>query len=713
MNRILVVSADLADLQRLQSVLGQARDEPFAIDVAGTLADALERLKVGDIDAILLDLLLPDSDGLAGFEQIAAAAAHTPILILCANQDDVLATAAIQRGATGYLLTGSYEHFLVPQALHNIIARKKVEEALFKEKTRAEIALNSIGDGVICTDVHGNIDYMNVAAEALTGWPREDAHGRPIEDVFKLINGSTGEDVPNPVNLVLQSGEPMGLDADTTLLRRDRSAAGIEDSAAPIRDWNGRLTGVVIVFHDVSAAQAMREKMAHLAHHDFLTNLPNRVLLNDRIAQAVVQARRHRTLFAVMFLDLDNFKHINDSLGHETGDLLLQSVTQRLQACIRDNDTLSRQGGDEFIILLSDCENMQAITTIAEKIQLALMAPHSIGNCELFVSASIGISLFPTDGISAEVLIKNADTAMYHAKETGRNTHRFFNAEMHIRAVERQSIESSLRRAMRNHEFVLHYQPKINLDSGRIAGAEALLRWVHPEMGLVQPGRFVTIAEECGLIVPIGQWVLREACAQILQWIKAGLTPASLAVNISALEFRQRGFVDSIDELLDEFGLPAEALQLEITEGVLMRDARASAKILHQLKDRGLQLAIDDFGTGYSSLSYLKQFPIDVLKIDQSFVHDIGSVADDGVIVSAVIGMGKNLNLKVVAEGVENVAQLSFLKDHHCEEGQGFLFSRPVGAEQFAMLLESDSDSPTNYGNENENNHNATDIDLL
>ena len=496
---------------------------------------------------------------------------------------------------------------------------------------------------------------------------------------------------PNLVERILRADTPMGLDADTVLIRRDGSTAGIEDSAAPIHDRNGRLSGVVIVFHDVSDAQAMRDKMAYLAHHDFLTNLPNRVLLNDRIAQAMTQTLRHRSLLALFFLDLDNFKNINDSLGHECGDLLLQSVSERLLGCVRDSDTVSRQGGDEFIILLSDCEDVQAITAIADKVQLALTSPHLVAERELFVNASIGIDVYPSDGKNAETLIKNADTAMYHAKGTGRNTYQFFNASMHIRAVERQSIESSLRRALKNSEFVLNYQPKITLATGRIAGAKALIRWMHPDWGMVHPDRFISIAEECGLIVPIGQWVFQESCSQAMQWIDAGLVPVSLAVNISALEFRQRNFVDGINRLLDEFGLPDELMQLEITEGVLMQDARASSQILHQLKDKGLQVAVDDFGIGYSSMSYLKQFPIDVLKIDRSFVHDIGSSSADDVIVSAVIGMGNSLRLKVVAEGVENQAQLAFLNQHNCEEGQVFLFGRPVDAVQFGELLRGES----------------------
>jgi diguanylate cyclase (GGDEF)-like protein len=429
--------------------------------------------------------------------------------------------------------------------------------------------------------------------------------------------------------------------------------------------------------------------MAHLAQHDFLTNLPNRVLLNDRIAQAITLAKRSDTQLAVLFLDLDNFKHINDSLGHGTGDKLLQSVTRRLSACVRSSDTVSRQGGDEFIILLAEGKNGEDAALIADKIQAVLTLPHAVNRHELHITTSIGISVYPSDGQDAETLIKNADTAMYHAKKKGRNNYQFFKDEMNVRAVERQFIEASLRLALEKQEFVLHYQPKVNLSTGKITGAEALLRWIHADWGEVVPEKFIPIAEDCGLIVPIGRWVLREACAQAKQWIDIGLPPILIAVNISAQEFHQKNFVADVRTILNDTGLEAHYLELEITESALMRDAEFSTAILRELKNMGVQLAVDDFGTGYSSLSYLKKFPIDVLKIDQSFVRDIASATDSGIIVSAVIGMGNNLKLRVVAEGVENQTQLTFLKGLHCEEGQGYFFSNPLTPAQFTKHLEA------------------------
>ncbi len=366
---------------------------------------------------------------------------------------------------------------------------------------------------------------------------------------------------------------------------------------------------------------------------------------------------------------------------------MLQSAARRLTACVRSSDTVSRQGGDEFVILLAEGSYETDAAVTADKIIAALGLPHSIAERDLHVTASIGISVYPADGQDAEMLIKSADIAMYEAKEKGRNTYQFFNKNMDIIATDRRSIEDHLRIALENHEFVLHYQPIVNLDSGMITGAEALLRWTHPQWGVLPPARFVPIAEDSGLIVPIGRWVLREACTQAKRWIDAGLAPVSIAVNISAIEFRQPNFIDGVRSVLSDTGLDANRLQLEITEGVLMRDAESSTETLRDLKNLGVQLALDDFGTGYSSLSYLKRFPIDILKIDQSFVHDIGSVGDDGVIVSAVIALGNSLNKRVVSEGLETQVQLEFLKTRHCEEGQGYLFSRPVIAAQFAGLI--------------------------
>ncbi len=435
--------------------------------------------------------------------------------------------------------------------------------------------------------------------------------------------------------------------------------------------------------------QTAKIELDHLAHHDALTGLPNRILLFDRLAQAISLARRSGKQFAVVFMDLDRFKHINDSLGHGVGDQLLQSVSQRILGCVRQSDTISRQGGDEFVALLPDIDHPEDAALSAQKMIAAIAKPHCINQHDLHIGVSIGISIYPDDGMDAETLIKHADIAMYHAKDKGRNTYAFFEQEMTARAIARQSTEASLRLALDRQEFVLHYQPKINLLSGKVVGIEALVRWQHPQRGLLEPEQFVPVAEDTGLILPLGRWVLREACFQACAWQDAGFPLVTIAVNTSALEFRARDFLEYLRATIEESRLDPHYLELELTESVLMRDAASADSVLHAVADLGVKLAVDDFGTGYSSLSYLRQFPINTLKIDQSFVSQITSNPDDAAIVSAVISMAKSLKRCVVAEGVETAEQAAFLLAQHCDVGQGNFFGRPVGAEALAVLLQT------------------------
>lgn len=453
---------------------------------------------------------------------------------------------------------------------------------------------------------------------------------------------------------------------------------------------NEHLVMATLKAHELAEqVQMAKVQLDHLAYHDTLTDLPNRMLLQDRLKQAIEVARRQGSQLAVMFLDLDRFKHINDSLGHAVGDELLVSVAQRLVGCVRQSDTVSRQGGDEFLMLLPDIEHAQQAALFAQKILTALMVPHQAGRQDLHVSVSVGISIYPDDGQDAETLIKSADTAMYHAKENGRDNYKFFKPEMNARAVKRQALEAGLRSALERQEFVLHYQPKINLRNGTVVGVEALIRWQHPTLGLLLPAEFVPIAEDCGLILPIGRWVLREACQQAQAWLQAGLAPISIAVNTSALEFRAKDFINYIRETLDSTGLEAHYLELELTESVLMRDAESTYAVLSALAGLGVKLAIDDFGTGYSSLSYLRQFPIDTLKIDQSFLAQMTNNPDDATIVSAMISMGRSLRQRVIAEGVETKEQFEFLLSQHCDEGQGYYFGRPVLPAVLTQLLQT------------------------
>ena len=584
------------------------------------------------------------------------------------------------------------EHANVSRVLgiaQDITERKEAEEALFAEKERAQVTLNCIGEAVICTDIWGNITFLNLVAEKMTGWSRQEAGGRPMAEVFRILDAASRETISNPMEIAVRQNQTVHLSMNVTLLRRDGREIPIEDCVSPIHDREGQATGAVIVFRDVSAARAMAQQMSHWAQHDFLTGLPNRVLVNDRVNQAIAFAQRSSKKVAVLFLDLDGFKHINDSLGHAIGDKLLQSVAKRLLDCVRGSDTVSRQGGDEFVVLLSEVEQSEDAAITARRMLELVAEAHSIEQHDLHVTTSIGVSVYPDDGLDAETLVKNADTAMYQAKENGPQSYQFFKAAMNVRAVERQSIEEGLRRALERQEFAVHYQPKINLKTGEITGAEALLRWTHPLRGLVPPGQFIPVAEDCGLILPIGNWILREACKQARAWLDAGLPLATIAVNISAMEFRGEHFLEGVFAILDDTGLDPRYLELELTESVLMKHAESTESILKALRTRGVQLAVDDFGTGYSSLSYLRKFPINSLKIDQSFVRQITATPDDTTIVTAVISMGRSLNLRVIAEGVETQEELVFLQAHQCDEAQGYYFSRPVPSQQFAKLLEA------------------------
>jgi diguanylate cyclase (GGDEF)-like protein/PAS domain S-box-containing protein len=685
--KILLIENDPAAADEIRAVLAPADGGSFDVEWVRQLSEGLARLSKRGIDAVLLALSLPDSHGIETFDKLFTAAPDVPILILGGNVSEALAKQAVGHGAQDYLLPDHLDYSL-PRALRNAIERKAVEDALYVEKERALVTLNSIGDAVLCTDISGNITYLNLVAETMTGWRREEATGKPLAEVFRIIDGATHKTARDPMEMAVEQNRTVGLTVDCVLIRRDGFEFAIEDSAAPIHDRVGRVIGAVIVFHDVSAARAMSLQMTHSAQHDVVTGLPNRLLLNDRISQSISLARRQNRPLAVIFLDLDHFKYINDSLGHDTGDNLLQCVSKRLLASVRGSDTVSRQGGDEFVILLPEITYPEDAATSAKKILLSLSAPCSIGGHDLHINGSIGISVYPEDGEDAETLIKNADTAMYHAKESGRNNFQFFKAEMNLKAVERQSLEGSLRRALEREEFLLHYQPKVNLDTGEITGVEALIRWQQPDRGLVPPSQFVPIAEDCGLILQIDRWVMREACRQARAWQDVGLPPLPIAVNVSAVEFRDKCFVEGVRAILSESGLEARYLELELTEGVLMEDAESTASVLQELKMMGVHLAVDDFGTGYSSLSYLRQFPIDVLKIDQSFVHQISADPDDSTIVSAIINMGKSLKHLVVAEGIETQEQRTYLQTQRCAEGQGYLFSRPLTAAQFAHLLQ-------------------------
>jgi diguanylate cyclase (GGDEF)-like protein/PAS domain S-box-containing protein len=691
---ILLVQGNASDAAAVREAL--SRSDNFRIEWVKSCASGLRRLAAlgkqsrpdsRGISAVLADLNLPDVAGIEAFDRLHAAAPEIPILILSAARDEELAQRAVHCGAQDYLLKGRLDDHLLPKAIAGMIDRAANTEALFDAKERAEVTLNSIGDAVISTDVGGHVTYLNAVAEQMTGWPQSEALGRPLEQVFRIIDANTRERLSNPMTVATATNQIVGLPASCILIRRDGVEAAIEDSCAPIHSRRGEVTGAVMVFHDVSKSRALTQKLAHLAQYDGLTDLPNRDLLIERMTQAIAGAQRRHAPLAVLYLDLDRFKQINDSLGHGVGDRLLQGVAQRLRECVRASDTVSRLGGDEFVILLPEIAHAEDAAVCAEKVIEAIGRIFTIEGHELHVTVSVGIAVHPGDGAGLEALLQNADMAMYEAKAHGRNGLQFFRADLNSKAGERQRLENGLRHAIEREELELRYQPIVNLASGEVSGVEALLRWCHPALGLVPPAEFISVAEESGLIVSIGQWVLREACSQFNIWSRAGLPIPRLAVNISAVELRSKGFVAGVAAILAQTRVDPQRLTLELTETFIMQDSRATQLVLGALRSLGVQLALDDFGTGYSSLSYVRRFPINVLKIDRSFVRGLTLDSDDASVVSAVINMGKSLGMRVIAEGVETKEQLALLKEDGCGEAQGNYFSCALRAEGVERLL--------------------------
>ncbi|WP_413624972.1 EAL domain-containing protein [Luteibacter sp. Lutesp34] len=568
--------------------------------------------------------------------------------------------------------------------VQDISERKAFEDALFRERELAEVTLKSIGDAVITTDTQLIVTSLNPIAEAMTGWSSHEAVGRPMDDIFQLRDPLTRRPIPNPLIMAVSKNSIVGLTTDAILVHRNGFDSPIEDSAAPIHDHAGNVVGGVVVFHDVSETRALALKMAHLAHHDTLTGLPNRALLTSRMEFAVTAAARRNQRVALLFVDVDHFKQINDSLGHAAGDSLLQEVARRIRGAVRTDDTVSRLGGDEFVVLLPQIESPGDASTVGEKILAACGQAFGLGldTSALAISFSIGISVYPDDAEDAESLLRNADTAMYEAKMQGRNGYRFFNPTMNERNTARVRIEVELRKALARNELSLHYQPKVDVELGTIIGAEALLRWQIDGEDVYSPEQFIPVAEDCGLIVPIGEWALREACRQAEAWTRL-YRPLSVSVNVSALQFQHTRFFESLRAILAETGLHPTLLELELTERTVMEGGDHIAELLRKIKSLGVALSLDDFGTGYCSLAYLKHFPVDILKIDRAFIRDVAWDNDSAAIVIAIVGMGKGMNKQVLAEGVESMEQATFLGSAGCSQMQGFLFGKPMTAREF------------------------------
>jgi diguanylate cyclase (GGDEF)-like protein/PAS domain S-box-containing protein len=563
----------------------------------------------------------------------------------------------------------------------DITERVEVEEGAESQLRLSAKVFEQSREGIVVTAADASIISVNKAFVELTGFneaealgknPRFLASGRHHKNFYQLL-----------WDTVVTTGHWQG---EIWNRRKDGSIYPEWLSITRVLNPLGVLTNYIGIFSDITHRKIAEEKIQRMAHYDPLTGLPNRALLVDRANQAIRRAERNGESLALLYVDLDHFKNINDTLGHSVGDELLVELAQRLKVSLREQDTVSRQGGDEFIILLPDTTTTGAIY-VAEKLLQVIPEPFRVGDYELITTPSIGVAIYPADGEDLGALSKSADIAMYRAKQSGRNSYQFFTPEMQKRSTRYLQLEHGLRRALERNELFLQYQPQVSLDHGKIVGVEALLRWQHPELGLISPVEFIPMAEESGLILPIGEWVLRTAIHQMKSWIDQGLEPIIVAVNLSAVQFRQRYLPQLITHILDEEGLPAQYLELELTESMAMNEPEVAIAMMDALHERGVRLSIDDFGTGYSSLAYLKRFQIDKLKIDQSFVRDIASDSEDEAIIDAVISMAKSLKLRTIAEGVENEQQLQFLRDKDCEEMQGFYLSRPIHAADFLSWM--------------------------
>lgn len=558
------------------------------------------------------------------------------------------------------------------------------------ERKRAEVQLKlaakvfeQSNEAFLITDANNSIMMVNRAFTAITGYSESEALG---ENPHLLSSDFHDE---NFYHTMWESINTNGYWQGEVLDRRKDGCLYLKWlSISRVLDAQGHVINYIGIFSDITQHKQDQERIQRLAHFDALTGLPNRILLNDRISHALSMAQRNHTQLAVLFLDLDHFKNINDSLGHRIGDTLLVQVAKRLSSIIRDEDTVSRLGGDEFILVFQDTDTNGA-THVAKKLLESIARPYQIEQHDLVITPSIGIAMFPADGESFESLSKCADIAMYRAKYDGRNNYRFFTQEMQAYSARRLKLETALHHALERDQLCLHYQPQISLANGNIIGTEALLRWHHPELGMISPSEFIPIAEECGLILPIGEWVLRTAVHQTKSWMDCGMAPMIIAVNLSVVQFRHPDIPELVTQILNEVQLPPQYLELELTEGVSMNDPIGAIAVMDRLHERGIRMSIDDFGTGYSSLSYLKRFRVYKLKIDQSFVRGITDDPEDKAIVSAIISLANSLGLQTIAEGVETSGQLALLREQGCDEGQGYYFSKPLSAEQFQAFAAS------------------------
>ena len=637
---------------------------------------------------VLSDFAMPHFDGLSALKVVRRIRPELPFIFVSGTIGEETAIESLHSGANDYVLKTNLSRLpvAVRRALRDAeerVARLETEEALRLRERAVEASVNPVVI-VSATDPDMPLVYVNRAFEQVTGYRRDEVVGRNC----RLLQGSDREqaDLEKIRRAIAEQRDGQALLRN---YRRDGSLFWNMLYVTPVRDpRSDKVTHFVGVQNDITEIKRYQDDLEHQANHDALTGLANRNLLKDRLQQALALANRYGRPFSVAFLDLDNFKLINDSLGHEIGDQVLRIAGERLAACVRGGDTVARVGGDEFVLLVTDHEEGDAsVFAVVRRVIAAIAEPFLIAGREFKITCSVGVASFPRDGRDTDALLRNADTALYRAKDLGRNTFQLYSAEMNANLDERLALETGLWNALERKEFVLHYQPKVELESGRIIGMEALIRWRHPTRGMVPPGRFIPVAEESSLIIQLGAWVLQEACRQNKAWQDAGLPCIPVAVNLSARQLRDRDFLNSVRSALALSRLSPRYLEVELTESAVMSNAEEAVNMMAALRGMDIRISLDDFGTGYSSLSYLKKLPVTGLKIDQSFVRDLATDPDDAAIVRAIIVVAQELMLDVIAEGVETAEHAHFLRLHGCAQAQGYYFARPLpGAEIEALL---------------------------
>ncbi|MGE4578270.1 MAG: putative bifunctional diguanylate cyclase/phosphodiesterase [Desulfuromonadales bacterium] len=663
--------------------------------------EAVDLLDEHACDLMLLDFGLPDMTGQQLLDEISSRHPHLPFLVTTGHGSEKVAVEFMKRGALDYVIKDESFWKNLPKAVERardhlamVHRLERAKEALRQSEERYRALTENTNDVTLIFDDNFNVHYVSPSVERVLGLPPDEFTSNGLT---KALHSS---DLPLYKQAVEQAataaGETVKID-NFRLRHQDSSWLNMEGQVTDLRHLTS-VQGLVLNCRDITdrveAENRLREnqdRLKHLAHHDPLTNLPNRTLFKERLNQALAKARRSGEQVAIVFLDLDRFKKINDTLGHEAGDQLLKDVAARLRTCIRQSDTVARLGGDEFVLVLEEINQPGPVITVAKKILSALAQPFVIDDYELYITTSIGISLFPSDGDEATGLMKCADVAMYRVKQQGRNNYQFYQPDMNARAREMLLMEGALRKALDHNELDVFYQPQLDLATGRLLGMEAMLRWIHPEQGILCPRDFLALAEETGLIEPYGYWAIQEACRQNKEWQDQGYTPVPVAINISQRLFHKANLVSRIRDILEQTGLAPQYLELEITEGMVMDDVNRMQSTMQQLDDMGVKLTLDDFGSGYSCLRQLTHYPITKLKIDQNFIKDVAISPQDATITATIIALGRGMKLEVIAEGVETPEQLRFLREHQCRQAQGFLFCHPLPPEQLTKFLDKNA----------------------